>query len=753
MGNRKKYKILVYILLIVSIVALIYVVKGLSFSYEINVEETKWTNSPYYLIVKSNKRDVMYSFNENEYTSNNKYLIDKNYDNLIIHIKYDGEIHEEVVQIANIDMVPPSIDNVLTNCNSLKSKGPINFSILANDESSGINKFMFIGDNKTYSTNNNKIEFSDDMKDNIMVAVEDKAGNRAYYPVNYEVNIDEKYNSIYATNNPISVEKEIEEVTNKSYKIKISSDNKNYNFIKYAISKNYDFNYGDSNMFKINENGTYYIHVLCADGQKFTRKYQINNIDNTKPILKIKETIKENSINLKFEVIDDNVDSKGLILNGKQDYLKDLNIYRNNKEYKIQVKDKAGNLSEEILYKSNKINKEIKEPSLIVSMSTLMPTNSDVELKIITNLNMPVFSYNYVAFTSKSSNVISSNNSYYPIVARDENGNEIMEIIEIINIDKIPPSFNVIESLSNDETSLQLTVNAKDNYNNDLLYSFNNSMWSSDNTVIIKDNVNSYSIRVKDIAGNINEIKYDINSIKTRKVYLQHENKKIINAIQKRYGFNIEYGYGSKQHMIGGAYTVDIDNEEIVNTALKVIEKELLKYPDNFFMKMVKNSGYKIILKADLFGSTGISVDDKSNYLFLRADSLTLSRTFHHETMHLITYYYNEVYGEDSKDNPLNDFSKFNPKGFKYGKNHISNIRNVYGRDKKVTLDKACFVESYSKLNIKEDQATTFAIMMTKKNKSEYYSKSPCISNKINHLSSALKQYYAGQHYWSNYFE
>ena len=194
-------------------------------------------------------------------------------------------------------------------------------------------------------------------------------------------------------------------------------------------------------------------------------------------------------------------------------------------------------MSDGTIYKIN-IKKKEDNAEELISIDSIegidKKSNTSIKMKVNASSKSGELTYsidNGLTYQTENEFIINENKRIFLIV-RDKYGNTSpVREININNIDKVVPNFD-IEITNSNKDSVTITVFGKDNDNN-LLYSFNGGKFSKNNSFEVKES-RIIKIQIKDRAGNVSEVKnFSINEndfVSNKKhVVIYHNNGSIIN--------------------------------------------------------------------------------------------------------------------------------------------------------------------------------------------------------------------------------
>ena len=209
------------------------------------------------------------------------------------------------------------------------------------------------------------------------------------------------------------------------------------------------------------ENKTENIDITDLAGNVSTMTIDVKNIDKEKPIIEIKYSTKEKTLNDVTVTIESNEELneiEGWVLSDNRKVL--TKTYTQNNEEKITIYDIAGNSIEKNIIVDNI---DIKKPEYQVEYSTTLNTNEDVIVTITSDEEMQsiegwTLSDNKKVLTKKY-----TKNTEEEVIIKDIIGNTIGKtIITINNIDKTIPQIKKnynIKELTNQDVIATITAN------------------------------------------------------------------------------------------------------------------------------------------------------------------------------------------------------------------------------------------------------------------------------------------------------
>ena len=195
------------------------------------------------------------------------------------------------------------------------------------------------------------------------------------------------------------------------------------------------------------ENKSENIEITDLAGNISTATIEIKNIDKEKPIVEVKYSTKEQTLNDVIVTIEANEELQEVEGWQLSDDKKTLTkTYTKNGEETITIKDLAGNNIEETIKVEN-IDKE--KPEHEVKYSTTLSTNEDVTVTITANEEIKSIEGWTLSEDKKVLTKTYTENTEETITIKDVAGNSASETtIKINNIDKIKPEINISYSIT-----------------------------------------------------------------------------------------------------------------------------------------------------------------------------------------------------------------------------------------------------------------------------------------------------------------
>lgn len=287
--------------------------------------------------------------------------------------------------------------------------------------------------------------------------------------------------------------------------------------IDHVEGAKYSFNnseYSDKNNYIIDTNiDTLEIKVKYKN-KEYTKKIKIDNIDKTGPIIK-NASIKNNILTIDATDEISGIKEYVFIIDDKE-YRTSENNYEIKKYKKLIIKV-IDNASNETVITEEYFN----EDKITYNLNTNEWTKDNVIITINKKDNYLSYSFSSKKddenYQDANTFEVDENKNIYVKVKTDK---KILEkTIEIKNIDRKKPQ--VKYEIKNDT----VIINATDNSNDKLLYSWNGGKYSDNNIKKYSDSINNQVVKVKDIAGNIEIIKFNVNISKNNSNSNISENK------------------------------------------------------------------------------------------------------------------------------------------------------------------------------------------------------------------------------------
>ena len=209
------------------------------------------------------------------------------------------------------------------------------------------------------------------------------------------------------------------------------------------------------------ENKTENIEITDIAGNTSTAVIDIKNIDKEKPVLDVKYSSTEQTLNdviVTIEANEELQEIEGWQLSDDKKIL--TKTYTKNGEETITIYDLAGNSRVELIKVEN-IDKE--KPQYEVKYSTTISTNEDVIVTITANQEIQSIEGWALSEDKKVLTKKYTENTEEEIIIKDIVGNSANKtIIKINNIDKIKPELNIsysITELTNQDIIVTITAN------------------------------------------------------------------------------------------------------------------------------------------------------------------------------------------------------------------------------------------------------------------------------------------------------
>lgn len=265
----------------------------------------------------------------------------------------------------------------------------------------------------------------------------------------------------------------------------------------------YSFNgeeYSSSNIYEVDSNIEHLLVRMKVQGKEYQKEISISNIDKEAPI--IHSALLEDS-KIKVDAIDSfsGIKQYIYIIDGVQHSSKENSfvLEKETKDIEIQVIDYAGN---SIFLPKTYFENE----TLTYTLSTESWTNKGIILTVLKKPDFVGYSFSYspekILYRTDNSFEITKNGSIYLSVKTGSQ--ELKKTIEIRNIDYEKPivSYQLQNGI--------VKISATDNSNDTLLYSWNGGKFESQSEKAYQKNAKKQVVRVKDCAGNISTIVFDV---------------------------------------------------------------------------------------------------------------------------------------------------------------------------------------------------------------------------------------------------
>lgn len=369
------------------------------------------------------------------------------------------------------------------------------------------------------------------------------------------------------------------------------------------------------------ENKDEQIEIYDIFGNKRNIEIKIDNIDKEKPVVEVKYSSTEKTLNdviVTIEANEELQEIEGWQLSDDKKIL--TKTYTKNGEETITIYDLAGNSRVELIKVEN-IEKE--KPQYEVKYSTTLSTNEDVIVTITANEEIQSIEGWTLSEDKKVLTKKYTENTEEEIIIKDIVGNSASKtIIKINNIDKIKPEINIsysITELTNQNIIVTITANEEIkeiegwNLSTDKKELKKKFTSNTEENITISDLAgNKISDTIK--IGNIDkvtpkiEVKYSTTSVTNKDVNVTITSDKIIKSIDswtlssdKKKLTKIFNENGEEEITItdeaGNSVTIKIKVSNIDKTEIKQTNTEVVSNNDTTTAKMVlPNTGEKNIL-------------------------------------------------------------------------------------------------------------------------------------------------------------
>lgn len=457
-----------------------------------------------------------YRMNGSEWQLSNKFTVSSNGDYTIEVLDMAGNIGNYVHKVTNIDKVAPKISVVSTNTNPTNQDVVLNVTATDNVGIAKVvnetgDKLPLVGGVFTYTVaTNGTYKFT----------TYDTAGNTASASITVE-NIDKQ--------NPVvdKITKSTEVPVNTSVTVSVTAHDVGLGLDVKPYSWD-GTNWTDVNSTVIKSNGTYSVYVRDKSGNVISKEFEITNLDFDAPIVDFvmqstdEQTNKDITITVNAHDIGLGLASKAYRLEGGVWQSSNKFTVSINGSYLIEVLDEAGNIGSYTHTVSN-IDKEL--PGITISADKTEPVNTDVVLRITATDNVEVAKVVNKAgeelvgigtASSKSYSYTVTGNGSYTFTVYDTAENLKKGTFKVENIDKSNPVLDKISKSTEDpiNTNVVVTVTAHDIGLGlaDKPYKFDNGDWTDVASTIITSN-GTYTVQIKDKAGNVITESYEINNL------------------------------------------------------------------------------------------------------------------------------------------------------------------------------------------------------------------------------------------------
>lgn len=496
----------------------------------LTADKTQWTNTDVTITVlahdtasnsgtASGIAEAGYSFDGLPFSSSNTYTVSTNGIYSVTVKDNVGNETTEQIEISNIDKTSPIISvsaDIVTATNQ-----SVTITATASD-TSGISKIGPEDNLKTGDT----YELTVTENGTYKFVAYDNAGNvgEAEIAIN---NID--------TNNPVitAVTKSITEETDQDViltceAVKTTSNGYNTDLgteMYYRWDNAVYGGAGENRSLRVTRNGQHTVYVKDHVGNEVDQSVTVDNIDKDAPVINdvIKST--EDFVNdcVTVTVMAQDLVPDGYIGNTSVFYSFDgaaytsVNscVYTENGTYKVCVKDHVGNISEQ-LFTINNIEKTA--PDIVITPLITQGVNHAYTVEItITDDASGIAGYimNGQDVSVDGDLAITdtfevAENGTYTVSCMDKAGNTSEKSITISNFDREDPVISEVVMSTTDPTNnpIEITVNAQDNYNDNLTYKLNNVTINGSSFTVDENGI--YIISVIDEAGNITETQCEI---------------------------------------------------------------------------------------------------------------------------------------------------------------------------------------------------------------------------------------------------
>ncbi len=459
------------------------VVVTVSFNRELKEALNGWTLS-------ADKKVMTKTFNEN---TNEKYSI----------VNIRGEKLDGNINITNIDKEAP--EATVTYSTKEKTGYNVRVTIRGNEELKFLSGWGLSEDRKTLIK-----DYTENTKEEI--TIKDLAGNTKTIPI--------EINNIDKTKLLLTVTYNFSELKDNKVLVSIVGNEKlqeiegwNISEDKKTLSKTYT------------ENGLEEIEVTNLMGNTSKKKILINNINDNNENYIVQYILKDTydgNVEATF-IADRELKPKegwSLVLSEEKNSL--VKVYTEETTEEVEFEDLEGNKSKVLINSSNNVEEFLTN----VIYSIKERTNKDVQVTINSNKQLQELEGWTISEDKKSLTKTYSNNKKENIRVSDLSNNQKNEIIEINNIDKVPPQLQIKYSDVNDSGEIMVTIIS----NEELSEKADWSLLEDKKTitriynVAIEDN-----ITVEDLAGNKQTIKMKISKNHLTPKVDEHET----NAIEK----------------------------------------------------------------------------------------------------------------------------------------------------------------------------------------------------------------------------
>lgn len=210
------------------------------------------------------------------------------------------------------------------------------------------------------------------------------------------------------------------------------------------------------------------------------------------------------------------------------------------------------------------------------------------------------------------------------------------------------------------------------------------------------------------------------------------ENDLIRDTTNKKYDVEIYYGNDAYWNFDDMNITL-LRDTTYITLGLAMLDKELGRYPSGFFSELDRKLRIFLITSfTENYSGMATYNNPKCYELYLTASEYSIP-TIHHELMHMIDFSLLDKTGV----NPFPSWNSYNPNGFVYTNSDNSVTPYLYST--KTASNKWFFISNYSTKTEFEDRAEIFSNLMTTTEKAPYFSGSSPLSQKIEYLTSIIK--------------
>ena len=423
-----------------------------------------------------------------------------------------GNIAESTYTVTNIDRDIPVITEIFADKTEWTNEDVL-VSVIAQDALSGLHDNAYSYDNKLSWINMDNNAFSSN--GTYIISVRDKAGNIIEESF-IIANIDKVY--------PVaSTSLSTHEWTTDNIIATITASDSDSGLTSEPYSYDNKLTWTSDNIIEYSENGEYIVYIEDVAGNVLEHTIAITNIDREAPEVIIEKsevvdekqtvTIIATDVGVGLNVLPYSFDN-GLT------WTNDNTVeYDCNGTYTVIVKDALGNQATHE-YTVNALDSVPPVVSLYYSDSV---TNGDIIITVnaydeISGLAAMPYSYDDgITWTDKNSVIITENGEYV-IKVSDAVGNIETKTVSISIIDKSSPTIDNVTysttSITADDIKVTFACSDIGAGLDDFAYSYDGGIsWEKDNSYIAQAN-GTYTVWVRDKAGNVAIEKFDITNIK-----------------------------------------------------------------------------------------------------------------------------------------------------------------------------------------------------------------------------------------------